>query len=505
MKYFTIIGNHDAIDPNQLGIGAALTIFFKYQDEIDGVYIFTSPDKPHFSYKQTAEKTMRRMQAEKRGLPVSIIEMDIESPVDFDLVYKAMLDETQTVIEKNNIKDDPKIINITSGTPTMSTCWVLLQKSGLISNAKLVQSFETRFQQKYGKTCQEVDLDIDDFPEINTPSKEKRALNRVNRELKILKDEKSTSEIDDAIPKLIGKSKQIRDIKEQIIELIDRETHVLILGEPGTGKEVVAKSIWDVHRKDIDKEFIPFDCGQFDPNLIISELFGYEKGAFTGANQTKKGIVELADGKMLYLDEIGNIPIENQGVFLRFLQFGEWKRVGSTTPFNSNIQVVAATNKDIYDNTNFRADLKNRFHEVIKLPTLRERSGDIRLLTQYFLNKINKNVSFDRKVYEQLEKYSWPGNVRQLEMWVNRICRKYQNRQVTWTDIPDILKPNDQPNNAEYEFPELPFDANDFITKLRLHALEVADGNKAKADRLLGLKDGTMKQWMFQRDKKLKN
>jgi|APSaa5957512576_1039674.scaffolds.fasta_scaffold07053_5 two-component system, NtrC family, response regulator AtoC len=502
MKYFTIIGNHDVIDPKQTGFGAVLTIFFHYKDDIDAVYIFTSPDKPHFLYKQTAEKIMRRMQAEKKALPVFIIEMDIDSPVDFDLVYKTLLDETQTVIEKDNIKDDPKIINITSGTPTMSTCWVLLQKSGLIPNAKLVQSFEPRFQQKYGKTCQVVDLDIDDFPEIDTPSKEKRALNRANQEIKILRNEKSRAEKDDTIPRLIGKSKQIRDIKEQIIELIDRETHVLILGEPGTGKEVVAKAIWDIHRKDLDKDLNVFDSGTFSDELILSELFGHIKGAFTGANQDKKGIVEQCDGKMLYLDEIGNIPLKNQSVLLRFLQFGEWKRVGSTKINKSHIQVVAATNMDIYDKAIFRADLKDRFHEIIMLPTLRERKSDIPFLTDFFLNKVNKNVSFDKSIFEQLKQYQWPGNVRQLEMWINRICRKFKDLQLTWDDIPDILKPDKHQTPSDFDFPELPIDSIDFIQKLRHHALEIADGNKAKADRLLGLKEGTIKQWMFQREKR---
>jgi len=503
MKYFTIIGNHDAIDPKHIGIGAALTIFFNYKEEIDGVYIFTSPDKPNFSYKQTAEKIKRRMQAEKKDLPVSVIEMDIESPVDYDLVYKTMLDKTQTIIESANISKSPKIINITSGTPTMTTCWVMLQKSGLIPNAKLIQSFEPRFQQKYGKTCQEVDLNIDDFPEINTPSKEKRALNRVSQEIKVLRDEKTAIETDDAIPGLIGKSEQIRNIKEQILHLIDTETHVLILGEQGTGKEVVAKSVWEIHRKSLDKVFNPFDCGQFDPNLIISELFGYERGAFTGANQSKKGIVETANDKLLYLDEIGNIPLENQGVFLRFLQFGEWKRVGATETNTSNIQVVAATNMDIYDKSIFRVDLKDRFHEIIKIPPLRDRVGDIALLTEFFLIKINKNVSFDSSIYNELEKYKWPGNVRQLEMWIRRICRKYNNIQLSWNDLPEILKPRENQFIQEYDFPSLPLDYNDFRLKLRLHALEIAGGNKAKADRLLGLKDGTMKQWVHQRKKRM--
>ena len=502
MKYFTIIGNHDAIDSSHEGFGAALTIFFNYKDEIDGVYIFTSPDKPHFPYKETAEKTMRRMKQEQRDLSVSIIEMDIDNPVNFDLVYKVMLDESHKAMEENNIQDDEKIINITSGTPTMSTCWVLLQKSGLIPNAKLIQSFESQFQRLYGKSCQEVDLTIDDFPEINTPSKEKRELNRAQEELKVLKDEKTTSVKDDTIPMLIGKSKNIRDIKDQILQLIDTETHVLIIGEPGTGKEVVAKSIWDIYRKDIDKEFTPFDCGQFDPNLIISELFGYEKGAFTGANQQKKGIVEISNGRMLYLDEIGNIPLKNQGAFLRFLQFGEWKRVGSIKTNKSQIQVVAATNKDIYDESVFRADLKDRFHEIVELPPLRERHGDIRLLTEYFLQKINKNISFDNTVYKKIESFSWPGNVRQLEMWVKRVCRRFKDIQLSWDEIPSILHPDNKKDDKSYDFPELPVDYNRFTTDFRLHALELSNGNKSKADRLLGMKDGTMKQWMHQRMKR---
>ena len=163
---------------------------------------------------------------------------------------------------------------------------------------------------------------------------------------------------------------------------------------------------------------------------------------------------------------------------------------------------MAATNADIYDESIFRADLKDRFHEIIVIPPLRERTGDISLLTDYFLLKINKNVSFDKSIYEQLEKYSWPGNVRQLEMWINRICRKYRDVQLTWKEIPNMMKPDDKQIRSEYDFPELPVNFNDYISKLRLHALDVADGNKSQADRLLTLKDGTMKQWVHQRKKR---
>ena len=115
------------------------------------------------------------------------------------------------------------------------------------------------------------------------------------------------------MPDLIGSSKAMRQIKDQIVRMIDTETHVLILGERGTGKEVVAKSIWNAHRKKLDKKFIAYDCGGFSPNLIASELFGSKKGAFTGADKDKEGLLEANDGKMIFLDEIGNIPRVNSG------------------------------------------------------------------------------------------------------------------------------------------------------------------------------------------------
>ena len=505
MKYFTLIGNHDFINKGSPGLGAALTIFLHYKDEIDGVYIFTSPDKPNAAYKQMSEKIKRRMLQEKGNMPVSVIEMDLDNPVNFDLVYSVMLDETTKVIEGDGIEDDPKIINITSGTPTMSTCWVLLQKSNLIPNAKLIQSFEPYFQRVHGKTCQEVILDIENFPEISTPSEVKRALNRVTQEVKVLKEQKVVKDLDSSFPGLIGKSKSLRDIKQQILKLIDSKTHVLILGEPGTGKEVIAKSIWNTHRKEMDKAQVTYDCGAISPELIISELFGYEKGAFTGANTTKDGLIEKNNGKMLFLDEIGNIPREKQNVFMRLLQFGECKKVGSSTVNNVDVQIIAATNKNINDQEMFASDLRDRFDEIIILPPLRDRKDDIKELVDYFLQMEDKNISFTNNIYDELYKYPWPGNVRQLQKWVSRICRFFEDTQLEWSDIPDNIKP-DLPSHIdeELDFPNYPIDYNHYTDQLRLRAIDIAKGNMSEADRLLGLKDGTMKQWKFQREKRLK-
>ena len=503
MKYFTIIGNHDAISPDTVGIGPALTIFMKYIEEIDGVYIFTSTDTSKFPYKETAEKTKRRMQSEKKDLPVKVIEMDLDNPVNFDLVYKVMLDEVQKVMEKDNIQNDEKIINITSGTPTMTTCWVLLQKSGLIPNAKLLQSFEPQYQRKHGKSCQEVDLEIVDFPEIRSPNALKRELNRTKAEVEILKDEKSTKDIDDSIPAIIGQSVVVRNMKEQILKLIDSETHVLILGEPGTGKEVVARAIWNHHRKEHDNDLNVFDCGTFSEDLILSELFGHEKGAFTGADKAKMGIVGQCNGKMIYLDEIGNIPREKQSVLMRFLQFGEWKKVGSERVNKSDIQIISATNKDINDPDIFAPDLRDRFDEIVQLPPLRDRKDDIKLLVDYFLLREDKNVSLDQNVYEKLLSYPWPGNIRQLEKWVQRICRFYKDAHIQWADIQENLKP-DLPSSFDddLQYPDYPIDYNNYIDQLRARALELSGGNMSQAARLLGLKPVTFRQWVHQRKKR---
>ena len=502
MKYFTLIGNHDFISKDSEP-GAAMTIFNEYKDKIDGVYIFASPG----IYKEMSEKIARRMKSfsDNKELHVSIVDVDIESPVDFDLVYKAMLDESRTVIEKDKLHDEDIIINITSGTPTMCTCWVLLAQSNLIPNAKLIQSFELRFQRKYGKACQEVDLNIDDFPEIKSPDKVKRELNRVNKENKILKSEKKVIEIDLQMPDLIGNSKAMRQIKDQIVRMIDTETHVLILGERGTGKEVVAKSIWNAHRKKLDKKFIAYDCGGFSPNLIASELFGSKKGAFTGADKDKEGLLEANDGKMIFLDEIGNIPRENQNVFMRLLQSGEIRRIGSNTVKTLNVQIIGATNKDINDEEIFASDLRDRFQEIITIPPLRDRKEDIPILIESFLKRSNKNISFAESVLSELNKFPWSGNVRELQNWVGRMCRYFDNEQIEWSDIPENYRP-DSPSLSDEEiyYPDFPFNYKDYVDQLRLRAIEVAKGNSSEADRLLGFKDGTIKQWKFQRKSRSK-
>ena len=188
---------------------------------------------------------------------------------------------------------------------------------------------------------------------------------------------------------------------------------------------------------------------------------------------------------------------------MRFLQFGDWKRVGADRINKSQIQIVAATNKDINDPDVFAPDLRDRFHEVVCIPPLRERRDDIEPLVDYFLLREGKDVSFAKDIYKDLIKYPWPGNVRQLEMWIQRICRAYNDVHIEWEDIPDRLRPDGAIGlEDEMLFPDFPIDFKEYTENLKLRALEIAEGNKSKADRLLGFKAGTIKQWMFQREKR---
>jgi len=167
--------------------------------------------------------------------------------------------------------------------------------------------------------------------------------------------------------------------------------------------------------------------------------------------------------------------------------------------------VVAATNMDINDKNIFRQDLKDRFDEIIVLPTLRERKEDIKILVDHFLLTQKNNLRFDSTVYRQLQKYEWPGNVRELQKWVNRICRGgFSDQQLSWDEIPEIYYPDGDDTTFEEGFPSLPIKYSEYIDNLRLHALEQADEKPAQADVLLGLKKGTIKQWLYQRNKRNK-
>jgi two-component system NtrC family response regulator len=242
---------------------------------------------------------------------------------------------------------------------------------------------------------------------------------------------------------MLGTSAPMRVVFDSIRKVATTDAPVLILGESGTGKEMVALAI---HRKGARKDgpFVPINCSAIPESLLESELFGHEKGAFTGAHAQRKGRIESASGGTLFLDEIGEIPLQLQVKLLRFLQEQKIERVGGRQEIPIDARVIAATNADLKkglkDGT-FREDLYYRLSVVqIVLPPLRERADDIPFLAQAFLLRFAAEVgksglAFDRETVRAMKRYSWPGNVRELENRVRRAVIMTEGKRLTVQDL----------------------------------------------------------------------
>jgi DNA-binding NtrC family response regulator len=295
---------------------------------------------------------------------------------------------------------------------------------------------------------------------------------------------------------MIGVSAKMQRVYKMIEKVSQHEYPVLILGESGTGKELVARSIhYSGARK--ERPFAPVDCSSLVPTLIESELFGYVKGAFTGAMQAKQGLLEAAQGGTLFLDEIGDMPVDLQAKLLRALQEREVKPVGSTERRHINIRIIAATNRDLESAIRsgaFRQDLYFRLNVVqIKLPALRERKSDIQLLVTAFLEKFSDPRGSPRSISDdamrRLIAYDWPGNVRELENAIERAVAMGSG---------PILHVGDLPSNLHYPSSERVPEKDELLPmeelerRAILRTLRETGGDKLAAARMLGIGKTTL-------------
>jgi two-component system, NtrC family, nitrogen regulation response regulator GlnG len=282
-------------------------------------------------------------------------------------------------------------------------------------------------------------------------------LNIVNRALAEPKRPSSTERTEEPLESmpLVGRSAAMQDIYRMLARMMQTDLTVMISGESGTGKELVARALHEYGRRK-QGPFVAINMAAIPRDLIESELFGHEKGAFTGAQQRSTGRFEQAEGGTLFLDEIGDMPMEAQTRLLRVLQQGEYTTVGGRTPIKTDVRIVAATNKELRALINqglFREDLFYRLNVVpLRLPPLRERAEDIPDLVRHFFKQAAKEGLSTKRIspagIEQMKRYGWPGNVRELENLIRRLAALYPQDEISAEVIESELRTSDQPAAA---------------------------------------------------------
>lgn len=296
--------------------------------------------------------------------------------------------------------------------------------------------------------------------------------------------------------KIIGTSTILQQLLEKVKKVAVRDTSALITGESGTGKELIAQAIhYNSPRK--DKPFIAINCGAIPDSVMESELFGHKKGAFTGADADKEGLLKAADGGTLFLDEIGNLPLNVQKTLLRFLQEQEFRRIGDTTPTRVDVRLISATNSDLekeVEKGTFREDLFYRLNVInLHLPPLRQRKADILLLASYLIREQNRkfgtNISgLSAEAQQSATAYNWPGNIRQLKNVIEACMTIETEQQISqatlaqFIDIEEGAAGDDDYNNALARF-EI-----DYLRQL----LNAAGGNIEEAATKAGMNMATI-------------
>ena len=421
---------------------------------------------------------------------ITLQNVKLSSPTDFGEIYKAASAAISEKIQEHGPEAD-LVFHLSPGTPAMAAVWILLAKTRF--PAELIES-----SKDHGVRTASVPFDIsaDFLPDLLR--KPDKALERMAAGLPA-----DAPEFDD----IAHRSEVMRRTVLMARRVAPRSIPVLIEGESGTGKELLARAIHDASPRR-GRPFLPLNCGAIPAELVEAELFGHEKGAFTGADAVRKGHFEAADGGTLFLDEIGELPKQMQVKLLRTLQEGEVKRIGATHPLTVDVRIIAATNRNLIEEMaagRFREDLFFRLAVgVIKLPPLRERAGDVSLLIDRFLDRINQESGiesgFKRKKISAsaknlLLRHRWPGNIRELQNTLVRAAVWAVDDEIGEADIREALLPIPDPDREESGILGRPLEAGLNLAKIvravEVHYLERAlaqtGNNKEKAAKMLGI------------------
>ena len=331
---------------------------------------------------------------------------------------------------------------------------------------------------------------------------------------------------------LVGRSQPMQKVRSDIEKVANTDANVLITGESGTGKEVVARNV-HYHSARCNKPFVPVNCGAIPHDLLESELFGHEKGAFTGAITTHQGRFAMAEGGTLFLDEIGEMTMAMQVKLLRVLEERVYERVGGHTEFQADVRIIAATNRNLEEmvaDGKFREDLYFRLDVFpVRLPALRNRIEDLPLLAKELISRLEQtkrcSVRLTQEAIQQMSRYDWPGNVRELANMIERMAIVHPNGLVEASDLPDRITVNCRDDNPgldmgeidiimqqedkrsstckhipEVNFPMEGFNLKQYISEIEIGiiqtALDNSDGVIAHAAKSLGLRRTTLAEKM---------
>lgn len=450
--------------------------------------------------KGNAENYVAWLQ-QKTPSHITLQHIPLSGPTNFGEIYQA----TSTTISEKIQEYGPDadlVFHLSPGTPAMAAVWILLAKTRF--PAELIES-----SKEHGVRTASVpfDISVDFIPDLFR--KPDQTLERLAAGLPA-----DAPEFDD----IIHRSEIMQRAVLMARRIAPRSISVLLVGESGTGKELFARAIHDASPRK-DKPFLAINCGAIPADLVESELFGHEKGAFTGATVTQIGHFEAAHQGTIFLDEIGDLPKEMQVKLLRTVQEGEVKRIGATQARKVDVRIIAATNRNLIEEVaagSFREDLFYRLAVgVIKLPALRERSGDISLLIDKFLERINresdkepgyKHKKISASARNILLQHTWPGNVRELQNTLIRAAVWSLDEELGEEDINEALLPVPATGNGNEQILNRPLehgiDLPEIMKTVAVHYLErglaETHGNKTKASKILGLPSyQTLTNWLI--------
>jgi transcriptional regulator with GAF, ATPase, and Fis domain len=485
------IGNTDLRAPQdeaEIGLGPIAQACASR--EFDRVVLLTD-------YAESKIAEYRKWLKKRINCPLEVQFKALSGPTNFADIYEAARAVAAAVAR--DYAPAELVFHLSPGTPAMAAVWIILAKTRY--PAELIES-----SQKYGVRTASVPFDLaaDFIPDLLRSSDRKLA-------------EASASPTPEApeFADIIHRSRVMQRTIAKATYVAPRSVPVLLEGESGTGKELFARAIHNASPRR-HKSFVPVNCGAIPGELVESELFGHEKGAFTGATEPRAGYFENADGGTLFLDEVGELPGAAQVKLLRALQEGEVRRLGGKQDKKVDVRVIAATNRDLLDQVSsgrFRADLFYRLAvAVIKLPPLRDREGDISLLVERLLDQINKESASEPGYKDKilspsarklLLRHTWPGNVRELLNTLRRAAIWSQAAEIQGDDIKDALLPEnasgrrpifDRPLGDGCNLPEIMEEvARHYLDR----AIAESGGNKTVAAKLVGLSSyQTFTNWL---------